>query len=255
MSLARLTAPARGCRKPWPISVVIRGRCTAQLGISGAVRLAARIGLPRIAGRLVPIASRWATLVAMWTSPFRYFRPPGLRHRRSGIGAAGRPTESGRRRAFRPAPLQNLRRPDCASYGSYEIRTCRGSRQESAGFTSAAATSAQAVTTPRHPSSSQHLPRYANGKPITKKRYDYLWRRLGEHLAWVETLQVSMYWRIKRVSKSFVTVDHGHPPLILTPRSRNHSSKETYGRRCAIGVAEPRPGVRSPRFGAYRGRG
>jgi len=23
-----------------------------------------------------------------------------------------------------------------------------------------------------------------------------------------------MYWRIKRVSKSFVTVDHGHPPLI-----------------------------------------
>src|SRR5207237_2377957 len=28
----------------------------------------------------------------------------------------------------------------------------------------------------------------------TKKRYEVLWRRLGEHLAWVETLQVSMYW-------------------------------------------------------------
>jgi hypothetical protein len=40
----------------------------------------------------------------------------------------------------------------------------------------------------------QRLLRYANGTPITKKRYDYLWRRLGEHLAWVETLQVSMYW-------------------------------------------------------------
>jgi integrase/recombinase XerC len=40
----------------------------------------------------------------------------------------------------------------------------------------------------------QRLLRYANGRPITKKRYEYLWRRLGEHLAWIETLQVSMYW-------------------------------------------------------------
>jgi integrase/recombinase XerC len=40
----------------------------------------------------------------------------------------------------------------------------------------------------------QRLLRYANGRPITKKRYDYLWRRLAEHLAWVDTLQVSMYW-------------------------------------------------------------
>ena len=40
----------------------------------------------------------------------------------------------------------------------------------------------------------QRLLRYANGRPITKKRYEHLWRRLGEHLAWVETLQVSMYW-------------------------------------------------------------
>jgi integrase/recombinase XerC len=42
--------------------------------------------------------------------------------------------------------------------------------------------------------SGQRLLRYANGRPITKKRYEVLWRRLGEHLAWVETLQVSMYW-------------------------------------------------------------
>ena len=40
----------------------------------------------------------------------------------------------------------------------------------------------------------QRLLRYANGRPITKKRYEYLWRRLGEQLAWVDTLQVSMYW-------------------------------------------------------------
>jgi len=42
--------------------------------------------------------------------------------------------------------------------------------------------------------SGQRLLRYANGRPITMKRYEHLWRRLGEHLAWVETLQVSMYW-------------------------------------------------------------
>jgi hypothetical protein len=40
----------------------------------------------------------------------------------------------------------------------------------------------------------QRLLRYANGRPITKKRYEYLWRRLGEHLPWADTLQVSMYW-------------------------------------------------------------
>ena len=40
----------------------------------------------------------------------------------------------------------------------------------------------------------QRLLRYANGRPITKKRYDYLWRRLGQHLPWVETQQVSMHW-------------------------------------------------------------
>lgn len=42
--------------------------------------------------------------------------------------------------------------------------------------------------------SGQRLLRYANGQPITSRRYDYLWRRLGEHLPWVATQQVSMHW-------------------------------------------------------------
>ena len=37
----------------------------------------------------------------------------------------------------------------------------------------------------------QRLLRYTNGMPITKKRYDHLWRRLGEQLPWGDTLQVS----------------------------------------------------------------
>ena len=38
------------------------------------------------------------------------------------------------------------------------------------------------------------LLRYANGRPITSRRYEYLWRRLGEHLPWVAQLNVSAGW-------------------------------------------------------------
>jgi integrase/recombinase XerC len=42
--------------------------------------------------------------------------------------------------------------------------------------------------------SGRRLLRYANGQPITSRRYDYLWRRLGHHLPWVATQQVSTHW-------------------------------------------------------------
>ena len=42
--------------------------------------------------------------------------------------------------------------------------------------------------------SGQRLLRYASGRPISARRYDYLWERLGEHLPWVKTQQVSMHW-------------------------------------------------------------
>jgi integrase/recombinase XerC len=42
--------------------------------------------------------------------------------------------------------------------------------------------------------SGQRLLRYANGHPITSRRYDYLWQRLGSHLPWAATQQVSMHW-------------------------------------------------------------
>jgi integrase/recombinase XerC len=35
--------------------------------------------------------------------------------------------------------------------------------------------------------------RYRNGRPITRRRYDYLWQRLGKHLPWVATQQVSIH--------------------------------------------------------------
>jgi integrase len=42
--------------------------------------------------------------------------------------------------------------------------------------------------------SGQRLLRHATGRQISARRYDYLWRRLGEHLPWVETQQVSTHW-------------------------------------------------------------
>ena len=36
--------------------------------------------------------------------------------------------------------------------------------------------------------------RYRNGNPLTGRRYDYLWSRLGRHLPWVAAQQVTIHW-------------------------------------------------------------
>ncbi|WP_034271016.1 tyrosine-type recombinase/integrase [Haloechinothrix halophila] len=38
------------------------------------------------------------------------------------------------------------------------------------------------------------LLRYRSGEPITTRRYDHLWTRLGKHLPWVATQQISTHW-------------------------------------------------------------
>jgi integrase/recombinase XerC len=38
------------------------------------------------------------------------------------------------------------------------------------------------------------LLRYRNGRPITSRRYDGLWARIGRVLPWVRTQQISMHW-------------------------------------------------------------
>ena len=40
----------------------------------------------------------------------------------------------------------------------------------------------------------QRLLRYANGRPMTARRYDYLWHRLGKNLPWVAHQQISTHW-------------------------------------------------------------
>lgn len=36
--------------------------------------------------------------------------------------------------------------------------------------------------------------RYVSGAPISQRRYDHLWSRLGRHLSWVDTQQVTAHW-------------------------------------------------------------
>ncbi|MBF6147055.1 tyrosine-type recombinase/integrase [Nocardia nova] len=43
------------------------------------------------------------------------------------------------------------------------------------------------------PQSGQLL-RYRNGKPITHRRYDHLWNRIGQELPWVATQGVTTHW-------------------------------------------------------------
>ena len=38
------------------------------------------------------------------------------------------------------------------------------------------------------------LLRYRSGRPITARRYDYLWLRIGKHLPWVAAQQISTHW-------------------------------------------------------------
>ncbi|MGZ0147948.1 tyrosine-type recombinase/integrase [Kribbella sp. WER1] len=55
----------------------------------------------------------------------------------------------------------------------------------------------------------QQLLRYANGKPITKRRYDNLWVRLGKHLPYVHTQQISTHW-LRHTTLTWVERNFGY---------------------------------------------
>jgi integrase/recombinase XerC len=46
----------------------------------------------------------------------------------------------------------------------------------------------------RHAGADGQLLRYADGRPITRRRYDHLWTRIGRHLPWVATQGISTHW-------------------------------------------------------------
>jgi integrase/recombinase XerC len=46
----------------------------------------------------------------------------------------------------------------------------------------------------RHAPADGQLLRYADGRPITHRRYDHLRGRIGRHLPWVATQGISTHW-------------------------------------------------------------
>jgi integrase/recombinase XerC len=61
----------------------------------------------------------------------------------------------------------------------------------------------------RHAPPHGQLLRYTNGKPITSRRYDLLWTRLGKHLPWVATQQVTMHW-LRHTTLTWVERNFGY---------------------------------------------
>ena len=61
----------------------------------------------------------------------------------------------------------------------------------------------------RHAPEDGQLLRYADGHPISSRRYDHLWTRLGRHLPWVRTQQVSSHW-IRHTTLTWVERNFGY---------------------------------------------
>jgi integrase/recombinase XerC len=53
------------------------------------------------------------------------------------------------------------------------------------------------------------LLRYRGGRPITYRRYDYLWKRIGEHLPWVAAQQISTHW-LRHTTLTWVERNFGY---------------------------------------------
>jgi site-specific recombinase XerD len=61
----------------------------------------------------------------------------------------------------------------------------------------------------RHAPHDGQLLRYADGRPITSRRYDHLWTRIGAHLPWVATQQISTHW-LRHTTLTWVERSFGH---------------------------------------------
>jgi integrase len=61
----------------------------------------------------------------------------------------------------------------------------------------------------RHAPDDGQLLRYADGRPITTRRYDHLWTRIGRHLPWARTQQISIHW-IRHTTLTWVERNFGY---------------------------------------------
>src|SRR6266567_8884166 len=61
----------------------------------------------------------------------------------------------------------------------------------------------------RHAPRAAQLLRYADGQPITSRRYDHLWTRIGRQVPWVTTQQISMHG-IRHTTLTWVERNFGY---------------------------------------------
>jgi integrase/recombinase XerC len=61
----------------------------------------------------------------------------------------------------------------------------------------------------RHAPRDGRLLRYADGRPITHRRYDHLWTRIGGHLPWAAAQGISTHW-IRHTTLTWVERNFGH---------------------------------------------
>jgi integrase/recombinase XerC len=61
----------------------------------------------------------------------------------------------------------------------------------------------------RHAPAGGQLLRYKNGREISSRRYDHLWVRLGAHLPWVATQQISTHW-LRHTTLTWVERNFGY---------------------------------------------
>lgn len=57
--------------------------------------------------------------------------------------------------------------------------------------------------------SEQPLLRYRDGRPLTSRRYDHLWKRIGERLPWVAAQGISTHW-LRHTTLTWVERNFGY---------------------------------------------
>jgi site-specific recombinase XerD len=67
----------------------------------------------------------------------------------------------------------------------------------------------QAHAADRHAPATGRLLRYRDGRAITYRRYDHLWTRIGRHLPWVATQQISTHW-LRHTTLTWVERNFGY---------------------------------------------
>ena len=61
----------------------------------------------------------------------------------------------------------------------------------------------------RHAPRDEQLLRYRSGRPITRRRYDHLWKRIGTALPWAATQQISTHW-LRHTTLTWVERNFGY---------------------------------------------